>query len=88
MGNEATELGNLATVKADASPAVSEPESPADVHTQRDFNDNEQLARLGKRQVLRVSFWIYPVFCAWLCCICASRCAPQQDSRCLQRRFS
>lgn len=80
MGNEATELGNLATVKADASPAVSEPESPADVHTQRDYDDNEQLARLGKRQVLRVSS-IYRI--RWLSVLHLHQRCVRPGSRCL-----
>lgn len=56
MGAESTELGNLATVKADASPVVSEPESPVDTQSKRDYVDNDQLARMGKKQVLRVRF--------------------------------
>lgn len=72
MGVEVNELGNLATVKADASPVTSEPESPADTQSKRDYVDNDQLARMGKRQVLRVCFPIrkearQAAFnCAWL----------------------
>lgn len=58
MGAETTahELGHLASVKANSARVVNEPESPSDTQTKRDYVDNDQLARIGKKQVLKVCF--------------------------------
>jgi hypothetical protein len=52
----AHELGNLATAKASA-PRVTE--EPSSIHGEgkpnREYDDNQALARLGKKSVLRVS---------------------------------
>lgn len=51
------ELGNLATVKAAHDSAVlSDPEPNSEVNSNSEYADKDQLARLGKKQVLKRQF--------------------------------
>lgn len=59
MGNVATVRANI---KADEAGYSAEPKGAINVGepnsqntSRRDYNDNDQLARMGKKQVLRVS---------------------------------
>lgn len=50
------EMGNMSTVKA-REPRVTENAEPNSEHnSQSDFGDKSQLARMGKKQVLKVRF--------------------------------
>ena len=69
MGNVATVRAN---VKADEAGYSAEPKGTFNVGepnsqntSRRDYNDNDQLARMGKKQVLRVSLH-YTCACNWL----------------------
>ena len=49
------EMGNMATVKtAHEDPVMMEPEPNSEVASKSDYGDKDNLARLGKKQVLKV----------------------------------
>lgn len=56
MGSDTSsyEMGNMATIKANGADVVVDAEPNSAAQSMSDYVDNDQLARLGKKQVLKV----------------------------------